>query len=33
MENEKKNAFEAYNVIADWFFENRYQGVMEKPLS
>ncbi|WP_205511174.1 class I SAM-dependent methyltransferase [Longitalea arenae] len=30
MENEKKNAFEAYNIIADWFFENRYQGVMEQ---
>lgn len=30
MENEKKNAFEAYNVLADWFFENRHQGVIEK---
>lgn len=30
MENDKKNAFEAYNVIADWFSENRYQGLMEK---
>ncbi|QNL51824.1 class I SAM-dependent methyltransferase [Olivibacter sp. SDN3] len=30
MENEKKNVFEAYNVIADWFFENRYKGIMEK---
>ena len=31
MENEKKNVFEAYNVIASWFAENRYQGLMEKP--
>jgi trans-aconitate methyltransferase len=31
MENEKKNVFEAYNDIAEWFFENRSQGVMEKP--
>jgi cyclopropane fatty-acyl-phospholipid synthase-like methyltransferase len=30
MENEKKNVAEAYNVIADWFFENRNQGLMEK---
>ena len=30
MENEKKNAFEAYNVIADWYSENRYQGLTEK---
>ncbi|MFC6099984.1 class I SAM-dependent DNA methyltransferase [Olivibacter domesticus] len=30
MKNEKKNVFEAYNVIADWFFENRPQGIMEK---
>lgn len=30
MENEKKNAFEAYNLIAGWFFENRYRGLMEK---
>ncbi|GAA0525085.1 class I SAM-dependent methyltransferase [Chitinophaga japonensis] len=30
MENEKNNAFKAYNVIADWFSENRYQGVMEQ---
>jgi cyclopropane fatty-acyl-phospholipid synthase-like methyltransferase len=30
MQNEKKNAFEAYNIIADWFSENRYQGLLEK---
>lgn len=30
MENEKKNVFEAYNIIADWFSENRYQGLTEK---
>lgn len=30
MENNKKNAFEAYNIIADWFSENRYQGLLEK---
>ena len=30
MENNKKNAFEAYNIIADWFLENRYQGLLEK---
>lgn len=30
MQTEKKNAFEAYNVIADWFYENRYQGLAEK---
>ena len=30
MEIEKKNAFEAYNIIADSFSENRYQGLMEK---
>lgn len=30
MENEKKNAFEAYNIIADWYAANRYQGIMEK---
>jgi len=30
MENEKKNVFEAYNVIADWFSENRYRGLMER---
>ncbi|GAA3930357.1 methyltransferase domain-containing protein [Chitinophaga oryziterrae] len=31
MENERKDVFEAYNVIANWFSENRYQGLMEKP--
>lgn len=30
MENEKKNSFEAYNIIADWFSEHRSQGLMEK---
>jgi 2-polyprenyl-3-methyl-5-hydroxy-6-metoxy-1,4-benzoquinol methylase len=30
MENKKKNAFETYNIIAGWFSENRYQGLMEK---
>lgn len=30
MESEKKNVFETYNLIADWFSENRDQGVMEK---
>lgn len=25
-----KNAFETYNIIADWFFENRHQGLIEK---
>lgn len=30
MENEKKNAFETYNIIASWYSENRYQGLMEK---
>lgn len=30
MEADKKNVFEAYNVIADWFFENRYRGILEK---
>jgi ubiquinone/menaquinone biosynthesis C-methylase UbiE len=30
MENEKKNVFEAYNIIASWFSENRYQGLIEK---
>jgi cyclopropane fatty-acyl-phospholipid synthase-like methyltransferase len=30
MENNKKNAFEAYNIIADWYLENRYQGLLEK---
>lgn len=31
MENQKQNAFEGYNIIADWFAENRYQGLREKP--
>lgn len=30
MEHNKKNVFEAYNIIADWFAENRYQGLTEK---
>lgn len=30
MKNEKKNVFKAYNLIADWFSENRHQEVMEK---
>jgi predicted TPR repeat methyltransferase len=30
MENNKKNVFEAYNIIADWYAENRYQGLIEK---
>jgi SAM-dependent methyltransferase len=30
MENNKKNVFETYNIIADWFFENRYKGLLEK---
>lgn len=30
MENEKRNAFEAYNIIANWYSENRHQGLMEK---
>lgn len=30
MENEKKNVFEGYNVIANWFAENRPQELIEK---
>jgi len=30
MENKKNKVFESYNIIADWFAENRYQGLMEK---
>ncbi|KAA2242434.1 class I SAM-dependent methyltransferase [Chitinophaga agrisoli] len=30
MENEKKNVFEAYNIIADWFSAARPQMLMEK---
>jgi len=30
MENKTRNVFEAYNDIAEWFSENRYQGLMEK---
>ena len=30
MENEKKNVFEKYNIIADWFSENRQQELIEK---
>lgn len=30
MENRKNNAFETYNVIAGWFSENRYRGLVEK---
>jgi 2-polyprenyl-3-methyl-5-hydroxy-6-metoxy-1,4-benzoquinol methylase len=30
MENKKDKVFESYNIIADWFAENRYQGLMEK---
>jgi cyclopropane fatty-acyl-phospholipid synthase-like methyltransferase len=30
MENKKRNVFEAYNDIAEWFSENRYQGLTEK---
>lgn len=26
----RKNVFEVYNKVADWFAENRYQGLMEK---
>jgi 2-polyprenyl-3-methyl-5-hydroxy-6-metoxy-1,4-benzoquinol methylase len=31
MVDKKKNVFETYNIIADWFSENRYRGLMEKP--
>lgn len=30
MEKTKANVFETYNIIADWFFENRQKGLMEK---
>lgn len=30
MENKKNKVFESYNIIADWFAENRYQGLLEK---
>ena len=30
MENEKKNVFKAYNIIADWFAEARPKRLMEK---
>nr|WP_233174094.1 class I SAM-dependent methyltransferase [Pedobacter sp. ASV19] len=30
MEDKKNKVFESYNIIADWFAENRYQGLMEK---
>lgn len=30
MENNKQNVFETYNIIAEWFAQNRYQGLMEK---
>lgn len=30
MENEKKNAFEAYNIIADWFSKSHDHGLVEK---
>lgn len=30
MENRRDNVFETYNIIAGWFSENRYQGLMEK---
>ncbi len=30
MDTGKNNAFETYNIIASWFSENRYQGLMEK---
>lgn len=31
MENEKKNVFEAYNIIADWFATSRGKTLVEKP--
>lgn len=30
MEDKKNKVFESYNIIAGWFAENRYQGLMEK---
>jgi len=30
MENRTRNAVETYEIIADWFSENRYQGLIEK---
>lgn len=31
MNAERKNVYEGYNVIANWFAENRPQSLMEKP--
>ncbi|HEX5554878.1 MAG TPA: class I SAM-dependent methyltransferase [Chitinophagaceae bacterium] len=31
MEDQRKDAIETYNIIADWFSANRDQGLMEKP--
>lgn len=30
MENRKNNVFETYNIIAGWFSENRFKGLIEK---
>jgi len=30
MDDSKKNVFKAYNVIADWFSQNRSQDLIEK---
>jgi len=30
MEDKKNKVFESYNIIASWFAENRYQGLIEK---
>ena len=30
MTNEKKDVYKSYDIIAQWFAENRYQGLMEK---